>query len=131
MEEDIIIETVNPRKSPAELLADRKTALLRQGEFYRVGVAHAQAHVKDGMRPEAIFHRAIDHATWAVRSRVDRLLKPGGGSATALLPYAVSLLGFLSRRKLMRPALGVAAVVALGSWAYQRRLRRLQAGTSG
>jgi hypothetical protein len=44
---------------------ERKRALLRDGEFYRAGVAHARAQIKHGARPEVMFHTALDHATWA------------------------------------------------------------------
>jgi hypothetical protein len=111
-------------------LAARKAALLRQGEFYRVGIVHAKANVKQGARPEAIFHRAIDTATYALRSRVDGLLHPGsgsGGSVSSLLPLAISVLGFLSRRRLVKPALGVVAAAAALGWYLQRRSQH-QAG---
>jgi hypothetical protein len=44
---------------------ERKRALLRDGEFYRAGVAHARAQIKHDARPEVMFHSALDHATWA------------------------------------------------------------------
>lgn len=125
METDDSIAALTVRPSQAELLAERKGALLRQGEMYRVGVAHAQAHVKDGLRPEVIVHRAIDHAGWALRSRFDRLLRPGAGaSAMSLLPAVVSLFGLLARRKLLRPALGVAAAAVAVGWYSHRQARR-------
>jgi hypothetical protein len=112
------------RRSDKDELAARKAALLRQGEFYRVGIVHAKANVKQGARPDAIFHRAIDHATFALRSRVDGLLRPGGASVSSLMPYALSIVGFLSRRRLVRPALGVVAVAVALGWYLQRRSQR-------
>ena len=44
---------------------ERKRALLRDGEFYRTGVAHARAQIKHAARPEVMLHSVIDHATWA------------------------------------------------------------------
>lgn len=108
-----------------DALAERKTRLLRQGDFYRAGIVRAKAQVVHGARPDVLFHSAIDHATWAVRSRVDSVLKPTGISVASLMPYAVTVLGFLRRRRLVKPALGVAAVVAgVGWYLQQRRLRQ-------
>ena len=110
-------------------LAARKAALLRQGEFYRVGIVHAKANVKQGARPEAMFHRAMDSASFALRSRIDGLLHPGshpgsGTSVSSLMPFAISILGFLSRRRLVKPAIGVLAAAAALGWYLQRRSQR-------
>jgi hypothetical protein len=114
-----VVDTVD-HKEKTDDLAERKARLLRQGEFYRVSIVHAKAHVKQGARPEALFHRALDHATWALRSRVDGLLRPTGVNVASLMPYAVSILGFLSRRRLLKPALGVGVALAAASWYLQR-----------
>lgn len=104
--------------------AERKTRLLRQGDFYRAGIVHAKATIKHGARPDVIFHAALDHATWAVRSRVDTVLRPTGISVASLAPYAITGLGFLRRRNLVKPALGV--VAAIGGIAYYLQQRRLR-----
>ncbi len=106
----------------ADSLSERKTHLKRQADFYRVGIVHAKASIKQGARPEALFHSALDHATWAVRSRVDGLLRPTGISVGTIWPYAISMLGFLRQRGMMKPALGVLAVAA-GAAAYWQRKR--------
>ncbi|MES2319428.1 MAG: hypothetical protein V4631_18260 [Pseudomonadota bacterium] len=112
--------------SKEDALAERKARLLRQAEFYRVGIVHARAGVKQGARPEALFHQAIDHASWALRSRVDGLLRPTGINVGAIMPFAVSILGFITRRRLVKPALGVLAVAAaVGLYVQQRRGRAL------
>jgi len=100
---------------------ERKTRLLRQGDFYRAGVVRAKAQVMHAARPEVMFHSALDHATWAVRSRIDSVLKPTGVNVASLMPYALTILGFLRQRRLMKPALGVAAVVAGIGWYLQKR----------
>lgn len=99
----------------------RKAELLRQGEFYRSGVAHAKAQVKHGARPEVMFHNVIDHATWALRARADALLKPTGTSISVLAPYALTVLGFIRQRRLGKQAAAVAALMAVAGWYYQRR----------
>lgn len=128
MDTDSVIRDIKEKAgadpSDQDELAARKAALLRQGEYYRVGIVHAKANVKQGARPEAIFHRAMDHATIALRSRVDGLLHPGGGSAGSLMPYAISIVGFLARRRLVKPALGVVAVAVALGWYLQRRSQR-------
>jgi hypothetical protein len=101
--------------------AARKAELLRDGEFYRAGVAHARAQIKHGSRPEVLFHSAIDHATWALRSRADALLKPTGTSITTLAPYAMTALSFIRKRRLGKPALAVAALLGVAGWYVQRK----------
>ena len=105
-------------------LRERKARLLRQAEFYRVGIVHAKAQVKQASRPEAMFHSALDHATWAVRSRIDGLLKPTGISVSSVMPYAVTIIGFITRRRLIKPALGVVVAVTGLAWYLQRRRTR-------
>jgi hypothetical protein len=99
----------------------RMSQLKRQADFYRVGIVHAKATIKQGARPEALLHNALDHATWALRSRVDTLLRPTGINVASIMPYAVSILGFITRRRLVKPALGVLAVAAGLAYYVQRR----------
>jgi hypothetical protein len=104
---------------------ERKAQLIRQGEFHRVGVMHAKAQVKLAARPEALFHSAIDHASWAVRSRVDNLLRPTGTSVGALMPYALTVFRFVRARRIGKASLGVAVVLAgVGFYLQQRRARQ-------
>jgi hypothetical protein len=106
----------------AETLASRKARLKRQADFYRVGIVHARAHIRHGARPEALFHQALDHAAWAVRARVDTFLHPAGINVATIMPYAVTIFGFLTRRRLVKPALGVlAAAAAVAYYVKQRR----------
>jgi hypothetical protein len=106
-------------------VAERKAELIRQGEFYRVGVVHSKAQVKYAARPEALFHAAVDHATWAVRSRVDSLLQPTGASVAMIMPYATAIIGFIRKRKMGKASLGVAlALAGVGWYLQQRRMRQ-------
>ena len=100
---------------------EQKRALLRDGEFYRAGVAHARAQIVHAARPEVMFHTALDHATWALRARADSMLKPTGTSVSTLAPYALTVLGFLRRRKLIKPALGITALAGVAAWYVQRK----------
>lgn len=106
-------------------LDQRKAQLIRQGEFYRIGVVHAKAQVKHAARPEALFHSAVDHATWAVRSRVDGLLQPTGASVASITPYVMAILSFIRRRKMGKASLALAVVAAgVGLYLQQRRARQ-------
>ncbi|HEY0061853.1 MAG TPA: hypothetical protein VGC21_07015 [Telluria sp.] len=127
MEEKQIIglEAPEGKHNKQDSVAERKARLLRQAEFYRVGIVHAKAGIKQGSRPEALFHSALDHVTWAVRTRVDGLLRPTGINVATIAPYALSILGFLKRRRMLKPALGVAA--ALGGVAYYLQHRKAKA----
>lgn len=104
-----------------ESLSERKARLLRQGDFYRVGIAHAKARIKHDARPDVLFHSALDHATFAVRSRIDSVLHPTGISVASIMPYAATIIGFITRRRLIKPALGVAAVLGGVAWYLQQR----------
>lgn len=100
---------------------ERKARLLRQADFYRVNIVRAKHHVKEGVRPEVMFHTALDHATWAVRSRVDSILRPTGINVASIAPYALTIFGFLRKRNLVKPAMGVAAAVGAAVWYLRRR----------
>jgi hypothetical protein len=112
---------LDPADSHADTLASRKARLKRQADIYRVGIVHARAQIRHGARPEALFHQALDHAAWAVRTRVDTFLRPTGISVATILPYAGTIFGFLNRRRLIKPALGVLAAAAALAYYVQRR----------
>lgn len=100
---------------------ERKAELLRDGEFYRAGMVQGKAQVKYAARPEVLLHSAIDHATWSLRARADALLKPTGTSIAAMAPYALTVLNFIRRRRLGKPALGAALVLGAATWYVQHR----------
>lgn len=100
----------------------RKTRLKRQADFYRADIVHSKAKIKQSARPEALFHSALDHATWAIRSRIDSVLRPTGINVASVMPYAIGILGFLRQRRMIKPALGV-LVAAAGVALYVRQRR--------
>jgi hypothetical protein len=104
----------------------RKAELLREGEFYRAGVAYAKAQVKHGARPEVMLHSALDHATWALRARADALLKPTGTSVSVLMPYALTAFNFVRQRRMGKQALAGAVLAGVAGW-YMKK-RRAQQG---
>lgn len=105
---------------------ERKAELLRDGEFYRAGMIQGKAQVKYAARPEVLLHSAIDHATWSLRARADALLKPTGTSIAAMAPYALTVLNFIRRRRLGKPALGAALVLGAATWYVQHRRAQQQ-----
>jgi hypothetical protein len=100
----------------------RKQELLREGEFFRNGVAHAKAEIREGARPDVMLHGAIDHATSALRVRADALLRPTGISVSTLMPYGMAAMNFIRQRRMGRQA-GVAAIVlgVVGWYVHKRR----------
>jgi hypothetical protein len=112
-----ITQTVKIKQTPAERIEELK----RDGEFYRAGVAHAKAQIRHGARPEVLFHSAVDHASFAVRSRVDSLLHPTGFSVASMAPYALTAFKFIRHRKLGKPALAVGVLLGVAGWYFQRR----------
>lgn len=109
-------------RSAGDDTSARKHALMRDGEYYRSGLVHAKAQIRHGARPEVLFHSAIDHASWALRSRADALLKPTGTNLSMLAPYALTVLGFIRKRRLGKPVLAVATLLGVAAW-YLRRKR--------
>jgi hypothetical protein len=103
----------------------QKERLIREGEYYRVGVIHAKAQVAQALRPEAILHEAVDQAIGLAQARFGALLQPGGLSGvklSSLLPYALTLGSYIARKRLLKPALAVGAVVAVGAaWLIRRK----------
>jgi hypothetical protein len=116
-------QTVEVQDKPVDP-AERKAELVRQGEFYRVGVVHAKAQVVHEARPDVLFHTAVDHASMAIRSRVDGLLHPTGASVASVMPWALTAFKFLRQRKMGKAAIGVALVLGgVGVYLQQRRAR--------
>lgn len=117
---------VTVKQTPAQ----RKEELMRDGEFYRAGVAHAKAQIKHGARPDVLFHSAVDHATFAVRTRVDSLLHPTGYSVASMAPYALSAVKFIRHRKLGKPALAVSVLLGVAGWYFKRYRDQHVVGTA-
>lgn len=111
-------------KNKEDSYEERKARLLREGDFYRVGVVHAKAAIKQGARPEALFHNAVDHAAFAIRSRVDNILRPTGINVATVMPYAVTALSFLRKRGLLTGALGAVATAAGVAYYVQQHRRK-------
>lgn len=108
-------------KDPLSELDTRKAQLIRQGEFYRVGVVHAKAQLHFAARPQALIHSALDHAGSALRARVDKLLAPAGTNVASIMPYALVLIRFMRHRKLGKASIGVALVLTGIGWYLQQR----------
>lgn len=101
--------------------AIRKQELLREGEYFRSGVAHATAQIRHGARPDVILHGAIDHATFALRTRADALLRPTGTSVSALMPYGLAAFNFVRRRRLGKQVGAAAILLGVAGWYLNKR----------
>ena len=112
-----VTQTVKIKQTPAERMEELK----RDGEFFRAGVAHSKAQIRHGARPEVLFHSAVDHATFALRSRVDSLLHPTGFSVASVAPYALTAIKFIRHRKLGKPALAISVLLGVAGWYFQHR----------
>lgn len=104
--------------------ATRKQELLREGEFFRAGVAHAKASIQHGIKPEVMLRSAVDHTTWALRARADALLKPTGANVSLLLPYAMGVVNFVRQRRLGKQAAGATVAVGVLGWYLNRKRAR-------
>lgn len=125
--ENQIIEVKEQPKEDALSVAERKALLVRRGEIHRIAVIRAKAQVLHEAQPQALFHSAVDHASFALRSRVDSLLSPSGFSVGAILPYAMPLLRMLRHRRFgnkSKIALGVVAVLGGVGLYFQQKNKR-------
>lgn len=108
-----------------DALAASKARLIREGELQRVKVAHAKAQLGMAMRPEALLHSAVDQASALAQARLGGWFSPGGltvANLKTVLPIALTVGSFIMRKRLLKPALGVGAVVALGvAWLARRK----------
>lgn len=104
----------------------RKQELLREGEFFRSSVAHARAHIRHAARPDVMLHGAIDHATWALRSRADALLRPTGTSVSMLMPYGMAAYNFIRQRRLGKPVGAAAILLGVAGWYLNKRRHQRQ-----
>ena len=125
------------KQADAAALAVAKERLVREGELYRVSVAHAKGQLAYAVHPDALVHSAVDHAMGAIQHRFGALFggQHGGGgmagvaalasglSLPKILPYAIKAGSFIYRKRLVKPVLlaGVAAAVA-GIWLRYKRL---------
>ena len=118
----------------AAALAAQKQKLVREGELYRIKVVHAKALVANALHPDALFHGAVDHALGMAKARLGGLLQPGGLSGLGglgglggigiktLMPYALTVGSFIARKRLIKPAIGVAVVLGVGAaWLLRRK----------
>jgi len=102
-----------------------KQRLIREGELYRIKVVHAKALVGNALQPDALMHGAIDQAVGMAQARLGGLLQPGGLKSVnfkALLPYALTVGSYIARKRLVKPAMGVALAAGLGlAWLMRRQ----------
>lgn len=102
--------------------AARKRQLIAQGELYRVGIVHARANVGYALRPDALLQGVVETAVGFAGHRVESLLAPGGMRLQGMMPYVMTALSFIGRRKLVKPALALVTVAAVAAgWLRRKR----------
>jgi hypothetical protein len=112
------------KQAEAAALAAEKHKLIREGELYRIKVVHAKALVANALHPDALFHGAVDHALGMAKARMGGLLQPGGMSGVNLksfMPYALTVGSFIARKRLVKPAIGLALALGVGAAWLMRR----------
>ncbi|MGV7210223.1 hypothetical protein ACLB1G_20490 [Oxalobacteraceae bacterium A2-2] len=95
-----------------------KQRLIKQGEIYRMTSLHAKAQLAEALHPDRLFLGAVDQAVGVAQARFGSLLQPGGLSGInfrSLMPYALTIGSFLARKRLVKPALAVGALLAAGA----------------
>lgn len=120
--------------------ASAKARLIREGELHRLGVLQSKHNVAHALHPEVLLHGAMDMGIAAVQARFAGLLAAripsGGGSGgggglgsilgninyKALMPVAITVASFISKRRLTKPALALGTVAAaVAGWYYRRK----------
>jgi len=106
----------------------RKQELLREGEYFRLGVADSRAQIRHAARPDVMLHGVLDHATGAIRARADALLRPTGTNVSMLMPYGMTAFNFIRQRRLGKQV-GAAAILlgVVGWYVHKRRAQQGQA----
>ncbi|MQA22055.1 hypothetical protein [Rugamonas rivuli] len=102
-----------------------KQRLIREGELYRIKVVHAKALVANALQPDAMFHGAVEQAIGMAQARLGGLLQPGGLKGInfkSLMPYALTVGSYIARKRLVKPAIGVALAAGIGmAWLLRRK----------
>lgn len=117
--------------------ASAKARLIREGELHRLGVLQSRHNVAHALHPEVLLHDAMDMGIAAVQARFAGLLaarmpSAGGGGGLgsilgnvnykALMPVAITVASFISKRRLTKPALALGTVAAaVAGWYYRRK----------
>lgn len=121
------------RMTKAQEIADRKTQLLLSGAFYRSRMIQSKAVVVEHIQSKSITQSVLKNAFGFVTAKIfsSTKLSNSTGSAnsagssstsdgmgtkwTSYIPMAITVYSFLSRKKLIKPALvvGLLAGVAL------------------
>ena len=121
-----------------------KARLIREGELHRLGVMQSKHQVVHALHPEVLLHGAVDMGIAAVQARFAGLLAaklPSGGAGggghsglggilgsvnyKALMPVAITVASFISKRRLTKPALAVGTLAAAVAGWYYRRKRKV------
>jgi len=122
--------------------ASAKARLIKEGELHRLGVLQSKHMVAHALHPEVLLHGVMDMGIAAVQARVAGLLAAnvpsGGGSGggglggilgnvnyKALMPVAITVASFISKRRLTKPALALGTVAAAVAGWYYRRKRKV------
>lgn len=119
--------------------ASAKARLIKEGELHRLGVLQSKHNVAHALHPEVLLHGAMDMGIAAVQARFVGLLaaripSSGGGGGgglgnilgnvnyKALMPVAITVASFISKRRLTKPALALGTVAAaVAGWYYRRK----------
>jgi hypothetical protein len=120
--------------------ASAKARLIKEGELHRLGVLQSKHMVAHALHPEVMLHGVMDMGIAAVQARFAGLLAariPSGGGGggggglggilgnvnyKALMPVAITVASFISKRRLTKPALALGTVAAaVAGWYYRRK----------
>lgn len=107
----------------ATTLQDRKAQLLLEGAIYRVGIVRGKAATQQAMHTKAPLFHAIEQVLGlGAGTRIDSVL-PVIDQLQTLTPLVIATGSFLSRKRLLKPAIGLGLIIVLAT-AYRSWQRR-------
>lgn len=107
---------------PDMTTAAQKEKLIADGALYRVELVRAKVHVTHSLRPDALLNGLLTQVLGLATGRVEQLFAPGGIRMQAVMPYVLAGFSLIARKKMIKPALGVGAVVVLALvWLARKR----------
>lgn len=93
--------------------ADRKEILVAQGAAYRDGIRHSRNNVRDKLHVEALAKGAINHIIMGAYTAFKTGAALKGGNMKMALPLVLAGISALSKKSLLKPIAGGAAVLGI------------------
>ena len=102
----------------------RKAELILEGAAYRSGIVHAGTQVKHDFSAGNVMRVAAGSMVDLAAAGLQSVLPLDGSRALSLLPSALNLGSYISRKKLLKPAIGVGLTAVLAIFLVKLHLHQ-------